>query len=155
MDPVTLAAAAVALLGPYLARIGGRLAEGAGDQVADAALPALGRLYEAVRRRFAPGTYPGGLLAGVEERPEHEARRRALADALAEAVQDDRDFADALEKLVADAGAAAGTGVRIGRVEGPVAFGGSVVQKGRYVAGHDLVVGGDEPRRDEGRRQRS
>lgn len=143
MDPVSLAGAVVALLGPYLARIAGRVADAGGDELARAALPKIGRLYEAIRRRLAPGTYEGNLLAGVEERPEHEGRRRALADALAETLERDERFASELEQLVEDA-RAEHAGLQINRLEGPVAVGGSVVQRGRNVAGHDLVIGGRE-----------
>jgi hypothetical protein len=144
MDPVSLAGAVVAVLGPYLARMAGRVADAAGDELARAPLPKLGRLHDAIRRRLAPGTYEGNLLTGVEERPEHEGRRRALADALAETLEQDERFASELERLLEDVRASGDAGTRIGRVEGPVAVGGSVVQRGRNVAGHDLVIGGEK-----------
>jgi hypothetical protein len=149
MDPVTLAGAAVALLGPYLARIGGRAADRAGEAIADAALPRLGELLQALRRRFAPGSYEGGVLEGVAQRPDSQARRRALADTLAEELAEDPRFAGEVERLVADIRAAGGVRTDVGVIEGPAAFGGNVVQRGKYVAGHDLVVKPD-PERDRG-----
>jgi hypothetical protein len=49
MDPVALAAAAVALLAPYLQQAGGVLADRAGQAIADAALPKVKALYERIR----------------------------------------------------------------------------------------------------------
>jgi hypothetical protein len=134
MDGPTLAATVVSLLTPYLQRIAGK----ATDQLAEAAVPAAGRLYEALRRRLASTPYAAGQLAGLEERPELAGRQQALASALAERIADDADLAEELERLVGETHAANST--IVGRIEGPAAFGGSVHQQGRYVAGHDLVI---------------
>jgi hypothetical protein len=63
MDPFSLAAAAVALLAPYLQQASGVLAERAGQAMADAALPKVKALYERIRAKLRPGgrwgTYHG------------------------------------------------------------------------------------------------
>jgi hypothetical protein len=146
MDPVSLAGAAVALLVPYLLRLGGKTIDKASEQLAEAALPALGRLYQAMKRRLVPGTYAGSQLAGVEEHPEREGRQQALVSTLAETLEEDAGFAAELAQLVTDAQAAVGVQVKFGHVEGPVAIGGDVHQHGHYVAGHDLTIGAKEHR---------
>jgi hypothetical protein len=146
MDPVSLSSAAVALLVPYLQRLGGKMTDKASEQLAEAALPALGRLYQAMKRRLVPGTYAGGQLAGVEEHPERKGRQQALVSTLAEMLEDDVGFVTELAELVTEAQAAVGVQTKFGRVEGPVAIGGDVHQHGHYVAGHDLTVATEEHR---------
>lgn len=129
-----LSSEAVSLLAPYLQRLVGK----ATDQLADAAVPALGRLYDALRRRLASTPYAAGVLAGLEEQPDNTGRQQALAGALSERIEEDADFAAELQRLVADARTDATTVA--GKIEGPAAFGGSVQQSGQYVAGHDLTI---------------
>jgi hypothetical protein len=141
MDASNLSSDVVALLTPYLQRLAGKLT----DQLAEAAVPAIGRLHDALRRRLAPTPYAAGQLAGLEERPEIVGRQQALASALSERLAEDPELADELRRLVGAAQVTDGSLV-VGKVEGPAAFGGSVQQTGRYVAGHDLVI---NPRDDD------
>lgn len=139
MDPVTLAAAAVALLGPFLRQVGEQTADSVSHAVSDAAVPAIKRLYRALRARLRPGTYAGGQLDGVEERPDSESRQQALQAALAEELEADPAFAREVEALVAEAQAAGGVEIT---AEGSGAVAGrDVHQHGRYVAGRDMHVG--------------
>jgi hypothetical protein len=154
MDPVQLAGGAVALLLPFLPWLTEKLTEHAADRAVTSALPAVRRLYGAVKERLAPGTYGGSQLAGVEEHPEREGRRQALVSALAEAIAEDEAFAAEVARLVADARAAVGAGTHI-HVEGPMALGGDVRMQGRNVAGRDLIIGSrpaEEPPVDPERR---
>jgi murein L,D-transpeptidase YcbB/YkuD len=143
VEPVSLAASAVALLVPYLERVAGRVAEQATDALADAAIPALKRLYEAVKARLRPGTYAGNQLQGVEERPDSEGRQQALRSALAEEVESDPAFAAELDRLVSQAQTA--TGVRVTATDVGVIAGRDAHLRGGYVAGRDMDLSGGIP----------
>ena len=67
---------------------------------AESALPAVKRVYEAVKARLRPGSYAGNQLQGVEEKPESQGRQQALQGALAEVLEEDQGFAAELERLV-------------------------------------------------------
>jgi hypothetical protein len=141
MDPITLAGAAVSLLAPYLEQLAGKVIDKAGDQLAEGALPAVKRVYEAVKTRLRPGSYAGNQLQGVEEKPGSEGRRQALQSALAEILEEDKEFAAELERLVTQARHAAGWHAEVGKVEGTAAFGGDVNQEAEYLAGRDMLSG--------------
>ncbi|HEV7759346.1 MAG TPA: hypothetical protein VGO78_10165, partial [Acidimicrobiales bacterium] len=66
MDPVTLAAAAVGLLAPFLRSIGDTVAGEASETLSDAAVPVVKRLFKALKDRLLPGSYSGNQLDGVE-----------------------------------------------------------------------------------------
>jgi hypothetical protein len=154
VDPVQLAGSAVALLLPFLPWLTEKLTEHAADRAVASALPAVRRLYGAVKEHLAPGTYGGSQLAGVEEHPDREGRRQALVSALAEAIAEDEAFATEVARLVADARTAVGAGTHI-HVEGPMAMGGDVRMQGHNVAGRDLIIGSrpaEEPPPDPERR---
>ncbi|MGB9870629.1 MAG: hypothetical protein ACPLYD_03105 [Anaerolineae bacterium] len=97
-----IAAAAAALLGPYLAKAGEALAKKAGE----AAWAKVEALYQAIRRKFAADRddYAQKTLQRLEEQPSSEARQAALADVLAEKAQADPAFARQLAALVGEAG---------------------------------------------------
>ncbi|MGC8947699.1 MAG: hypothetical protein ACP5N6_16325, partial [Anaerolineae bacterium] len=96
-----IAAAAAALLGPYLAKAGEALAKKAGE----AAWAKVEALYQAIRRKFAADRddYAQKTLQRLEEQPSSEARQAALADVLAEKAQADPAFARQLAALVGEA----------------------------------------------------
>jgi hypothetical protein len=146
VEPFSLATAAVALLTPLLQRAGGRVAEQAADALTDAALPAVKRLYQAVKERLRPGTYAGSQLEGVEQRPDSESRQQALRSALAEELEADPAFAAEVERLVGEAHAAGGVQLTVS--DAGVVAGRDVHQRGQYVAGRDLNIGdaGHDPR---------
>lgn len=143
IEPVSLAAAAVSLLAPFLQRLGGRVAEDASDALADAALPVVKRLYQTVKARLLPGSYAGNQLEGVEKRPDSEGRQQALRTALAEELAADPELAAQVERLVSEAQAA---GVQVIASDAGVVAGRDVHQRGQYVAGRDLHIGDAERR---------
>jgi hypothetical protein len=139
VEPFSLAAAAVALLTPLLQRAVGRFAEQGADALADAAVPTVKRLYQALKDRLRPGTYAGSQLEGVEQRPDSESRQQALRSALAEELEADPTFAAEVNRLVGEAQAAGGVQLTVSDVG--VVAGRDVHQRGQYVAGRDLNIG--------------
>ena len=139
VEPVSLAASAVALLVPYLQQAAGRVAEQATDAAVDVALPALKRLYEVVKAKLRPGTYGGNQLRGMEERPDSEGRQQALRTALVEELESDPSFAAELVHVVREAQEA--TGVRVSAVDAGVVAGRDARLRGRFVAGRDMNLG--------------
>lgn len=140
VEPAGLAATAVALLTPYLQRLAGRVVEHAADAIADEALPAVQRLYDTLRVRLRPGTYAANQLQGVEESPDSDGRQQALRAALVEELEDDPAFAAEIERLVNDTQEAGGVQIRV--TDTGIVAGRDVNQRGRYVAGRDMTVGG-------------
>jgi hypothetical protein len=137
MEPLSLAAAAVALLAPYLQQAGGVLADRAGEAIANAALPKVKELYERVRAKLRPGSYQGALLDGVQEAPGDTGRQEILKAELAKVISQDRQFAAELERLVNEVQAVGGVKI--------------TASDAKVVAGHDVyqwaggdVVGGDK-----------
>ena len=124
MEPLSLAAAAVALLVPYLQQASGVLAYRTGEAVADAALPKVKALYERVRSKLSPGSYQGALLDGLQEAPEDVGRQEIFKAELAKAISQDSEFTAELERLVSEAQAAGG--VQIAASEAGVVAGGDV-----------------------------
>jgi hypothetical protein len=146
MDPITLAGAAVSLLAPYLSQLAGKVIDRAGDQLAEAALPAVKRVYEEVKARLQPTSYAGNQLQGVEEKPDSPGRQQALQGALVEVLEEDKRFAAKLERLVTEAQEVAGWHAEVGTVEGTAAFGGNVNQRAEYLAGRDMTINPSERR---------
>jgi hypothetical protein len=140
VDPITLAGAAVGLLASYLGQLAGKVIDKASDQLAESAMPAVRRVYEAVKFRLRPGSYAGNQLQGVEEKPESRGRQQALQGALAEVLEADKGFAEQLERLVTQARAAAGWHAEVDTIEGTAAFGGDVHQQAEYLAGRDMTI---------------
>jgi hypothetical protein len=146
MEPLSLAAAAVGLLAPYLKQAAGVLADRAGQAIADAALPKVKALYELIRAKLAPGSYQGALLDGVQEAPEDPGRQEILKAELAKLISHDPEFAADLERLVAEAQTAGG--VQITATDAGVVAGRDVYQwAGGDVVGRDKI-GGDQVGRD-------
>lgn len=93
-----VAAAAVAVLIPYLSQAGGAIAEQAGQ----AAVAGMKDLYAAVRRKFDadPDVAARSTLRELEEQPEDEARQAALIRVLVEKAAADPSFAEELSALM-------------------------------------------------------
>jgi hypothetical protein len=96
-----IAAAAVALLAPYLAKAASSAAEKAGE----ATLDGVRALFDLVRRRFdADGDEAASSkLTALEESPEDDETQAALARVLSEKVESDPAFAEKLREAVAAA----------------------------------------------------
>jgi len=89
---------AVSILAPYLSQAGSTAANKIGN-----ALPGqIEHLLQAVRKRFGddPDAYATQTLTRLEQQPEAEPRKRALADVLAEKAAADAAFRTELEQLV-------------------------------------------------------
>jgi len=138
VEPLSLAAAAVGLLVPYFQQAAGRLAERAGEAIADATLARVEALYQRLRAVLAPGSYRGALLDGVQAEPDDPGRQEILKAELARLITADPQFAGQLERLVADAEQAGA--VRVTATNSGMVAGRDVRQRGRYVAGRDMTI---------------
>jgi hypothetical protein len=139
VDPTSLAAAAVAVLGPYLAQAASGFAKRTGETIADGAVPAVKALYERLRSRLSPGSYQGALLDGVEAEPDDPGRQEILKAELAKLLEQDKRFAAELEGLV-EAAERAG-GAQITATGAGVVAGRDVNLRGNYVAGKNMYIG--------------
>ncbi|WP_433330200.1 hypothetical protein [Spirillospora sp. CA-294931] len=137
MEPITLAAATIGVLVPYLGQIAGGGLARIGETATDSASQRVTELYRAIRTRVTGASYEEAILDGAEEQPENEARRAALQNVLAELIQNDPDFAETLSELVKGT-----TEIRPIQVtdSGAVAAN-DFHQSGTYVAGRDLNLG--------------
>ncbi|HEX8067033.1 MAG TPA: hypothetical protein VF520_10945 [Thermoleophilaceae bacterium] len=136
VEPITVAAG---LVGAYLQHLSQRAADQAVEELDERAERGLLGLYRLVKNKLTGHDHGKAVLARVEEEPANERRQAALADVLDEVGRDDQQFAAELERQVDEA-----TASLAGRIEisdsGAVAIGGSVTQRGTYVAGRDLTV---------------
>jgi hypothetical protein len=150
MDPITLATAAVSLLVPFFQRVGGRLAERVGQDLGDAAMSKLDRLYEAVRGRLAGDRFATGVLETVREQPDSERDQGALQLALAQAVESDPSFGHTLATLIEEVKAAGGPNVAQVSDAGVVAIGGNINIRGTNVAARDMTISGGQQVKSDG-----
>ncbi len=106
MDPVTIAASAVAILTPYLAKAG----EEVSKKAVGAAWEKVSEIYQAVKGRLSQekDDYPKEVLKRFEKEPEK--RKQAMQETLADVLEKDPDFSGKLLKMLKDADkAGAGT----------------------------------------------
>jgi hypothetical protein len=140
VDP---AAAAVALLVPYLGQLGGHLAGRVATELTEAVMARLDHLYDRIKARFAGDRAAGRALQRLEERPQDQLRQASLHDVLAEAVEADPRFAAELTEMVgkiqAMAPTLAMTQVNVSE-SGATALGGDVRMSGETVAGRDITI---------------
>ncbi|MGH3243298.1 MAG: hypothetical protein ACRDNL_23165 [Spirillospora sp.] len=139
MEPVTLAAAAVGALVPYLGQIAGGSLARLGEAASDGASQHIVELYRTIRARVTGTPYEEAVLDGAEAQPDNEGRRAALQNVLAELLEADPDFAARLEHLVEQAGQVEVRQVQV-TDSGAVAAN-DLHQSGTYVAGRDLHIG--------------
>lgn len=138
MEPLSLAAAVVALLVPFFNQAAGKVAERAGEAIADSALPTVRALYERLRTKLGAGTYEGALLDGVQDQPDDPDRQQSLKVSLAKLIAQDASLQADLERLVAEADVG---GIGITATDAGAVAGRDVLQKGHYVAGRDMTIG--------------
>jgi hypothetical protein len=150
MDPITIATAAVSLLVPFFQRLGGRLAERVGEDLGDAAMRKLDRLYEAVRGHLAGNRVASSALETVKEQPDSERDQGALQLALAQAVESDPSFGQTLATLIEDVKAAGGPTITWVSDAGAVAIGGNVEMRGTNVAARDMTISGGQQIKPDG-----
>jgi hypothetical protein len=98
MDPASLGAMAVGILAPYLTEAGNAVAK----KVGESASVQVESLLASIKRKFSTDSddYASRTLARLEEQPTADARKRALADVVAEKAEADAGFRDELGRLV-------------------------------------------------------
>jgi hypothetical protein len=140
-EPITLTAAG--LLAMYVTGFVQRAGEKAFEELSEGADSGLRRLYDRVKQRVSGDKYGEAALERVEAQPDDERRQAVLAEVLDEAMAADPGFARELGELVQECKSSLGDRVEI-QESGFVAFG-PVTQKGKYVAGRDITLGGGGP----------
>lgn len=120
MDPITLGAAAVTLLGPYLAQAGGSFAEKVGEKLAEK----VGGIFQAIKQKFTGDSYAEQTLTRFSEQTEAQPRKSALQGVLVEKMQEDPEFLKLLQNMIEEA---------------KEAEGGQIITQGS----RNIVVGGD------------
>jgi len=96
MDIQPIAATAIALLSPYIAKGTEEFAKSAGKAAAEK----VGALYQAIKKRLRGDAYAEQTLTRAEEKPESEGRQAALKEVLAEKMEENTDFAETVRRLV-------------------------------------------------------
>jgi hypothetical protein len=104
MDPTTLAAAAVAAIGPYLAKAAGKAAEGIGE----AAVAQGGKLFDKIRAHFAGAPAEARQLQDLQAAPQDPLNQAAVQKLLRDALQADSALLKELAALVEPLAGAAG-----------------------------------------------
>jgi hypothetical protein len=99
MDPATIALTAAGLLAT-------KALEAAGGKAGEGAWAALGRIADAVRRRFGGDPEVTEAVDRLEAKPTSEARTAEVAEVLGDRLQADPSFAQELERLIEQAKAA-------------------------------------------------
>jgi hypothetical protein len=137
VDP---AAAAVALLVPYLGQLGGHLAGRVATDLTEAVMARLDRLYDRVKARFAGDHARERALQRLEERPDDRLRQASLQDVLAETLETDPGFAAELTAMIRDVRALAPNLTQVNISDsGATAIDGDVRMTGHTVAGRDII----------------
>lgn len=122
MDIQTIAAAAMAFLGPYLTKGGEEFANTVGKVAAEK----VGVLYQTIKKKFKGDAYAEQTLTRAEEKPKSEGRQATLKEVLTEKLQEDTKFAEMVLQLVEESQQAPGGDVITqhldisGEVEGDV-----------------------------------
>jgi hypothetical protein len=107
MDPATLGAMAVSIVAPYLTEAG----KAAAAKIGETASGQVENLLATLRRKFGTDQdpYAGQTLARLEQQPDAETRKRALADVVAEKADADPAFKEELAGVVEAARTSPGT----------------------------------------------
>ena len=101
MDPVSIAAAAVTALSPYLAKAAGKAAEAAGS----AAFEQGRKLFDKLKARFAGSSVESKQLQKLEAEPDNALNRAVVEGLLGDALKEDPKFLAEIAALVGAAGA--------------------------------------------------
>lgn len=97
-DPIT-AAVVISFLSPFMFKAGEKLAERAGDALAEK----VGQIYSTVKDGLAGDEYAGMTLLRLSEAPDDAGRKAALESVLQERLDEDDDFRGRLSILVNEA----------------------------------------------------
>ena len=125
----TVAASAIAVLAPYLAKAGESFAETAGEKLAEK----VGTLYRAIKDRFKSDNDAEQTMALVEAKPDSKPRMSALEEVLVEKMKEDPNFAATVNRLVEDAKEADSRKILV--------FGQRNVTVGGDVSGSTIITG--------------
>lgn len=96
MDIQTIATAAMTILSPYLTKGAEEFAKTVGKVTAEKAAA----LYQAIRNKFKGDAYAEQTLARAEEKSGSKGRQTALKEVLAEKLQQNPTFAEAVRRLI-------------------------------------------------------
>ena len=132
MDLLTLATTVITFLAL-------KSSEGFLQKVGERAYQKVEELVQTVRRKFQGDAYAEQTLERLEQKPQDEARKAALQGVLAEKVEEDHEFMQALQKLVEEIKQAGGDQV-MALGERSVAIGGDVTGS-TIITGDRNVVG--------------
>ena len=142
MDPVTLAASAVSLLVPYLAKAGRIVVENAGKDVGEFVSSKVEALYEAVKNKFTRNDYASQSLKRLAEKPDDEDRQATMKGVLKDALADDPRLQEMLSQLLAEIKQVGGDSIIQVYGSGAAATRGGVAAGERgYAAGGDINIG--------------
>jgi hypothetical protein len=135
MDPITLAATALSIVTPYLAKIAGRAAEGLGDKLAEGATSVAQSIWKRIKQALGSETAKQAAQQ-VEENPDDKDRLDMLQALLVRRIEDDETLRTDLERLLAEA---EGAGVNIHAVDTGIAARHVEQHAGRDAVGRDQV----------------
>jgi hypothetical protein len=142
MDPVSLAAAAMAFVTPFLGRVAGRGAERVEQDLGNALAERCENLLSAIRKRVKRDGYADGALKRLEKQPDEEERRTIVEGALAEILAHDHAFAAELEGLVERIEAAGGARINTLIGSGAIIEGDAIQRAHNANIGSQKIVGG-------------
>ncbi len=162
MDPTALATAATALLAPYVAKAGEKLAEKVGEKLPEQ----MGKLWTAIAARFKGKPAAEEAAKDLAAKPDDEDNQAAFRKELKKLLADDADFVNELAKLLQAAQAAhAASGdifigdnaFKVGENYGTIVYGsgnqvgnttnvrqGGIDNSGSITVGSGDVTGGDK-----------
>jgi hypothetical protein len=144
MEPLTLAATAVAFLSPYLVKAGEKAVEEVGKKLPTA----VGQMWQAIMARFKDKPAAAEAVKDVVAKPQDEDNQAALRKELRKVLETEPTFVAELERLLAAAQREAGdtitnTGSGAVATHGGVAAGaGGVAVRGDVHGG--ITLGGTE-----------
>ncbi|OQY43102.1 MAG: hypothetical protein B6242_15410 [Anaerolineaceae bacterium 4572_78] len=96
MNIQTIAATTLAMLVPYLTKMGEVVAQKGGENL----IEGVGRLYANIKKKFSGDDYAEQTLKRIENNPKAKSRQLALEAVLIEKLERDKDFAKELSQLL-------------------------------------------------------
>ena len=100
MDPATLALTVTSFLAPYLAKAGGAIMDRAAAGLPDAA----SHIWDAIAKHFEGNPTAAGAASDLAKNASDQDRQDAFALQLKMALKEDKEFANAIQDLVKQAG---------------------------------------------------
>jgi hypothetical protein len=138
MEPTTLAASAIALLSPYLAKAGTKAADEVGKKLPEYAA----KIWTAIRDKFKGKPAAEEAVQDLLEKPEDGMKQVVFQNQLLKVLESDDAFAESLLALLSQAGSEAkgqGGDTITNTGSGAIATGGSVAAgEGGVAVGRDV-----------------